>query len=274
VHPCEQAKAGPPASVDAKPGRLLLALPAYNEAAALPRLLPRVHEAMADGGLAYEIVVVDDGSTDGTAEILRERARSLPLHIVTHETNAGLAQTMHDALQTALQRAGPRDVIVAMDADDTHEPALAPQMARMVRDGHHVIIASRYCEGSQVSGVPFTRRVMSRLASYACRLLVPIPGARDYTCGYRAYDAEFLRRVWAGRPPPGEMAGFECTLDILLALHRAGAVVGEVPLSLRYDRKPGGSKMRVGLTAVSALKLLLRFRLCRSEQAVGRSGDG
>ncbi|MFQ5809515.1 MAG: glycosyltransferase, partial [Armatimonadota bacterium] len=260
--------------VDAKPYRLVLALPAYNEEVALPRLLRRVHEAMADDGLAYEIVVVDDGSTDRTGEVLREHTQCLPLHIVTHEQNSGLAQTIHDALHAALERAGPRDVIVAMDADDTHDPGLAPRMAQMVRDGYHVVIASRYCEGSRVRGVPLMRRVMSRLASCACRLLVPISGVRDYTCGYRAYDAEFLRRVWTGRPPPGQMPGFECMLDILLALHRAGAVVREVPLILRYDRKSGGSKMRVGLTAVRALKLLLRSRFRRPEQAQGRSGSG
>jgi dolichol-phosphate mannosyltransferase len=257
------AEVGPPAWVHAEPSRILVALPAYNEAEALPRVLRRVHEAMTDARREYGVIVVDDGSTDGTAEIARQHARFLPVEVVTHDRNQGLAQTIYDGLRATIERASARDVIVTMDADDTHAPGLIVGMARMVREGYHVVIASRYRQGSRVRGVPFVRRAMSRLASYACRLLAPIPGVRDYTCGYRAYDAEFLKSVWTHRPPPGQMAGFECMLDILLALHRAGAVVGEVPMVLRYDVKPGRSKMRVSRTALGALRLLWRFRFSR-----------
>ncbi|MFQ6098428.1 MAG: glycosyltransferase family 2 protein [Armatimonadota bacterium] len=177
-----------PAWVRAQPGRTIVALPAYNEEDALPRLLRRVHEAMVDARLEYEIIVVDDGSTDETPMILQQHARFLPLTTVTHERNAGLSQTIFDALQAALQRATPRDVIVSMDADDTHAPGVILRMVRMVREGYQVVIASRYREGSVVRGVPFGRRALSRLASLTSRLFAPIPGVRDYTCGYRAYD--------------------------------------------------------------------------------------
>jgi dolichol-phosphate mannosyltransferase len=127
-----------------------------------------------------------------------------------------------------------------------------------------VVIASRYRAESRVYGVPILRRVMSRAASLLMRLVFPIRGVRDFTCGYRAYRADVLRR--AIDRYQGEFVnqdGFQCMVDILLKLRPLHLIFGEVPLLLRYDRKGGESKMRVAHTAKNTLVLLWRRRLGR-----------
>jgi len=241
-----------------------IVLPAYNEADNLPRLLAALQEAMEDNGIGYEVIVVDDGSRDQTPAIAERSADTLPVVLVRHAINQGLGAAMRDGLQTALDRAGPRDIVITMDADDTHAPGLIVQMVRMIGEGYDVVIASRYRAESRVYGVPIVRRVMSRAASLLMRLVFPIRGVRDFTCGYRAYRADVLRR--AVDRYQGEFVnqdGFQCMVDILLKLRPLHLIFGEVPLLLRYDRKGGQSKMRVAQTARNTLLLLWRRRLGR-----------
>ena len=239
-------------------------LPAYNEEATLSTLLERLDEAMEEAGLDYEVVLVDDGSSDRTGEIAQRWARDHPLTSVRHERNQGLGATIRDGLFEAASRAAPGDVLVTMDADDTHTPGLILRMARMIAEGYDVVIASRYREGSRTVGVPFARRALSWAGSMLFRIVLPIQGVRDFTCGYRAYRAEVVQQAIAehGRGLV-DQEGFQCMVDILLKLRNRPLIFGEVPMVLRYDRKHGTSKMPVGRTAASTLGLLMRRRMAR-----------
>ena len=239
-----------------------IVLPAYNEADNLPALLGALRETMDDNQIAYDVIVVDDGSRDRTAAIVEACAETLPVLLLRHESNQGLGATLRDGLYTALDRAGRRDIVITMDADDTHMPGLIVRMVRMIGEGYDVVIASRYRPESRVYGVPLLRRVMSRGASLLMRVVFPIRGVRDFTCGYRAYRADVLRRaVDRYRGEFVNQDGFQCMVDILLKLRPMELIFGEVPLLLRYDRKGGQSKMQVGRTAKNTLLLLLRRRL-------------
>lgn len=238
-----------------------IVLPAYDEAENLPALLGALQETMEDNYLDYEVIVVDDGSRDATASIAEAWSQQLPLVLVRHAVNQGLGASIRDGLQAAIERAGERDVVVTMDADATHMPGLIVQMVRMIGEGYDVVIASRYRPESRVYGVPMLRRLASRGASILMRVVFPIRGVRDFTCGYRAYRADVLRR--AVDRYEGEFVnqeGFQCMVDILLKLRPMRLVFGEVPLLLRYDRKGGASKMDIGRTARNTLALLARRR--------------
>jgi dolichol-phosphate mannosyltransferase len=126
------------------------------------------------------------------------------------------------------------------------------------------VIASRYQNGSQVIGVPVTRRLLSYAGSALFRIVFPIAGVRDFTCGYRAYRASVLRRAVARyRAEFVNQEGFQCMVDILLKLSRMQLRFDEVPIILRYDRKGGKSKMKVLPTALRTLALLIRRRVGR-----------
>ncbi len=252
----------PAAAADKARRVVYIVLPAFNEEANMALLLQRLRETMEDNFIRYETIVVDDGSRDQTAEVVQACAREMPLTLVRHPTNLGLGAAVRDGLQAALERAADRDVIVTMDADDTHTPGLIVRMVRMMGEGYDVLIASRYQPESRVYGVPVMRRFMSAAASLLLRILFPIRGVRDFTCGYRAYRAAALRRAVAHYQEDFvNQEGFQCMVDILLKLRRMPLIFGEVPLLLRYDLKGGKSKMNVWQTARQTLGLLFRRRL-------------
>jgi dolichol-phosphate mannosyltransferase len=212
--------------------------------------------------LPYEVVIVDDGSSDDTAKIASQMSFQMPVHLVQHEQNQGLGVTLRDGLREAVDRAGDRDIIITMDADNTHPPGLIDLMVRMIHEGCDVVIASRFQPGARVVGVPFERHILSVGARALFTLLFPTRGVRDYTSGYRAYKASVIRQAFAeyGDDFVGE-TGFSCMADVLLKLRKQGSLFGEAPLRLRYDQKRGESKMEVFRTIWLTLKMLGRHRI-------------
>lgn len=244
-----------------KKRKLWIVLPAYNEEGDLGTLFERIDEALEEANLSFELIVVDDGSTDSTLELANHWSNKLPLRVTHHEVNQGLGATLRDGLRLACEAADPRDVIVTLDADNSHTPELMLRMVRLVREGNDVVIASRFRSGSRVRGVPLLRRILSRCAGLLFRLTFPIKGVRDYTCGYRAYRADVLQQVTNDDPTFFDQEGFQVMVDILLKLRRNKSLVfGEAPLILRYDLKQGASKMDVGATALATLGLIVRRR--------------
>jgi dolichol-phosphate mannosyltransferase len=247
-----------------EPAKVLVTLPAYNEEESLPELLERIGEAFADSHLPYEIVIVNDGSKDATAQIIEQYSLQMPIHAVTHVVNQGLGVTIRDGMREACERANERDIILTMDADNTHPPGLIPRMVQMIHEGCDVVIASRFQNGASVTGVPFNRHLLSYGARLLFTVMFPTKGVRDYTSGFRAYRVSVVREAFEkyGDNFVGEK-GFSCMADILLKLRKSKALFGEAPLRLRYDLKGGESKMQVFRTITLTLKLLFRNRFTK-----------
>jgi dolichol-phosphate mannosyltransferase len=241
---------------------VIITLPAYNEEQTLPLLLERTREAMQENQIDYRVIVVNDGSTDATAESVDAMAQSMPITRVDHEMNRGLGDAIRTGLIHAIEGADERDIIVTMDSDNTHTPGLIASMVRGIHEGNDVVIASRFRPGSHIKGVPLYRRALSRVGSAMFRTLFPTRGVRDFTSGYRAYRAGVVKQAFDTYG--GEFVaetGFSCMVDILLKLRQLDAIMSEVPLILRYDLKMGVSKMAVFRTTVDTLLLLVRRRL-------------
>ncbi len=222
--------------------RIIVMLPAYNEEKDLPALLHRIQCAL-EKWAKYQVVVVDDGSTDHTAQIVRDAAMKMPVELIQHPQNMGLGAAMRTGLKAAAQNS---DVVITLDADNSQDPELIRTMVQRLDEGFDVVIASRFQPGAQEVGVPPFRVFLSHLSSTGIRTLVRYPGVRDYTCGFRAYRAETLRNLIAifGDNFIREN-GFSCMFELLLNLRTLNARASEVPLVLRYDLKEGVSKMRI-----------------------------
>jgi dolichol-phosphate mannosyltransferase len=149
-----------------------------------------------------------------------------------------------------------------MDADNTHDPSILPGMWDLMdRARADIVIASRYAPGGEEIGLTRLRQFLSRGASLLMSIVARVPGARDYTCGFRLYRASTLRRahaIWGERLI--EEAGFTCMAEVLLKLGRGGAKVTEAPLVLRYDLKEGASKMKVMQTIGRYFVMARRLR--------------
>jgi dolichol-phosphate mannosyltransferase len=241
---------------------VLVVLPAYNEAENLAAVLEALDGAGLHARMNLRAIVVNDGSSDSTGVVARDYSGNIPLTLIDHTRNLGLGAAIRSGLLMAVDLASDRDIVVTMDADDTHTPVAIAEMVSRINAGYDVVIASRYRPGSSVIGVPLQRRFLSAAASLLFRSVFPTAGVRDFTCGYRAYRASVLRQAFARYHEEFiNEEGFQCMVDILLKLRRMNLKFSEVPLVLRYDRKGGKSKMKVARTAFRTLGLMLRRRL-------------
>ncbi len=238
-------------------------LPAWNEERVIGPTLAALATAVRGHESAYDAVLVDDGSSDGTVAEA-ERAVSaagggLPLTVLRHEANRGLGAALRTGLYWCLDRAGDTDVIVTLDADNTHPPALIPALVASLDERHELAIASRYRAGSSVRGVPWHRRLLSEGSRLVLSALFPVPGVRDYTCCFRAYRVPLLRRarlVWGDELCTAR--GFEAVLDLLLRLRPLGVRAVEIGFPLDYGERVGASKMKVLRTVGTSLALVAR----------------
>ncbi len=236
---------------------VIIVLPVYNEEKSLSPLLTRIGESMRRAGLSCSVLMIDDGSTDGSLAAARSFDRRLAVRILRHATNQGLGSAIRDGLLAAIRGGSTNDVVVTMDADNSQPPELVPQMVKGIAAGSDCVIASRYAPGSRALHVPLYRRLISWVGNRAYRLRVRAPGVKDYTCGLRAYRASILRR---GFRLHGERfvcsPGFECMGEILIKLRRLGARFTEIPFTLDYGARPGLSKMRLTRTVRGNLRVL------------------
>jgi dolichol-phosphate mannosyltransferase len=242
-------------------GTTHVVLPAYNEAAGLPILLRRLADLTRTEKLT--VWVVDDGSSDATAETATAGVAGLDVRLVSHGVNLGLGRAVQSGLRAVLATAARNDdIIVVMDADDTHDPALIPRLRAEIAAGADIAICSRFVVGGDDTTAPFGRRLLSRSAAVLFNRTLGVADVRDFTSGFRAYRVSLLDRAakhWGERLI--EEQGFACMVELLLKLRHCRPMITEIPLTLRYDRKQSVSKLRLSHTVVQYLKLLVRERL-------------
>jgi dolichol-phosphate mannosyltransferase len=231
-------------------------LPAYNEQGDLPQLMQKMQKALE--GKDYRLVVVNDGSTDQTAEILAQSKGILNLEIVEHPINRGLGETERDGFEFIAWRAERDDFIVRIEGDDTHEPKYLFDLIEKLKDGYDVVNTSRFQPGGGQLGVDAYRAFISRSANLFMKLVFGIRGVSDYSCGYRAYRAAVIKDaldIFGNNLIQLRGMGFTSTLEIIVKLNILGCRFAEVPFVLRYDQKKGGSKMVGSLTMLGYLMM-------------------
>ncbi|MFC1975147.1 glycosyltransferase [Chloroflexota bacterium] len=231
-------------------------LPAYNEEASLPKLLPKLDVALRERDFTYRLVVVDDGSTDRTAEILADYVQRLPMDVITHPLNRGLGETERDGFEFVSARCQPNDVIVRVEGDDTHDPKYIFTLLAKIEEGYDVVNTSRFQPGGGQIGVNNYRTIISRGANMFMRVVFPIPGVHDFSCGYRAYRGRVIQDaigIFGNSFIQLRGLGFTSTLEMIVKLHLLGCRFAEVPFVLRYDQKQSSSKMVSSITTVGYL---------------------
>jgi dolichol-phosphate mannosyltransferase len=237
---------------------IYILLPAYNEVNDIASLLEEFAKSHVPE--PYRVVIVNDGSTDGTADAVNSFAGRLPLTLLSHKTNLGLGKALSTGISHISSLMAEGDILVTMDADNSHKPSLIESLARKISDGYGVVIASRFREGASEQGVPAARRLLSFFGGRLVNVVFRLEGVRDYTSGYRAFSSGTVMRLKErfGGDIVTE-SGFAATLELLLKAGKTGARMAEVPLALRYDQKTGKSKMRVLRTIYQYIKLIARI---------------
>jgi dolichol-phosphate mannosyltransferase len=243
---------------------IYILLPAYNEVASIKALLFSIKEVMESGRYEYCVLVVDDGSNDGTLGQVTDCAAMMPIKLITHSINRGLWETIRDCFEWAAEHSKNGDVIIRMDADNTHDPKYIPSMLEKIGEGYDVVIASRFEEGGGAEGLTAYRTFISYCANLIMKLFFPIKGVKDYSCGFRAYRAETIQKamnVFGNSFIDLKGIGFTCTIEKLIRFRMLKARFVEVPFTLRYDKKFSESKMLSHITTLGYLVLILKHVL-------------
>jgi len=231
--------------------KLWVLLPAFNEEASLPVLLPKIDEIFKKHLLDYKIVIVDDGSSDRTNDLLKSYSQTMPVEIITHEINRGLGETERDGFEYIAANSADEDMIIRIDCDDTHEPMYFINMIDKIKEGYDVVVASRFQKGGGQKGVNAYRALISFSASLFMKIMFNIKGVRDYSCGYRIYRASIIKNaigIFGNQFIQLKGIGFTSTLETIVKLKLMGCRFGEVPFMLRYDQKVSSSKMVSSIT--------------------------
>jgi dolichol-phosphate mannosyltransferase len=230
--------------------RTLVVVPTYNEADNIVPFLTAVRAAAPD----VEVLVVDDNSPDGTGRLADETAVALGNISVLHRTGkAGLGAAYRHGFEVAFERG--HDVIVSMDSDLSHDPAVIPTMIGLVQQGADAVVGSRYVPGGGTVHWPLRRRLLSKWGNRYTGFVLGLR-VRDCTSGFRAYRASALR---AAQPGETSAEGYAFLTELVRRLARSGARVVETPILFR-DRERGVSKMS-GRIIVESMWLVTRWGL-------------
>jgi len=212
--------------------RTLVVIPTYNEAGSIVALAEGV--LVQDPGL--DVLVVDDGSPDGTAEVVERVAAGEPrLSVLRRPGKLGLGSAYLAGFGHGLERG--YDQIFTMDGDGSHDPAYLPAMLAALRDAD-MVIGSRYVPGGGIANWRLHRRVLSRFANAYTRLLLRLP-LHDCTSGYRGYRREVLL---GSDPSAVRSSGYSFLEEIVWRVYRAQFRIVEVPIVFT-DRHFGASKI-------------------------------
>ncbi len=222
----------------ADPGRVLVCIPTYNEALNIREIVGRVRAAVPEA----DVLVVDDGSPDGTGAIADELAEAdQAVHVMHRTEKAGLGAAYVAAFGWGRERGF--GVLVEMDADGSHQPEELPRLLAALR-GADVVLGSRWIPGGEVRNWPRSRRLLSQGGNHYTRIALGLP-LHDATGGFRAYRRAVLDAI-----PLGEVAsqGYCFQVDLAWQAWRLGFRIVEVPITF-VERERGQSKMSRAIVA-------------------------
>ena len=241
---------------------IYVCVPVHNEASTVGLVLWKVRQVFTAFEREYQIIACDDGSTDGTRDVLASYARVLPLTIVTHRARQGYARSLEELLRLALQRTDrpKRDCAITLHADFTHAPETMEEMVKLLESGADLVVA----ELDRMLG---TRTWPERWARRWAPLLLRVGGGvKDSISGFTALRLIVLRQAIRGAPaaPLLTTDGWSANAELLARLAVHARRVEVVPTAGRYDLKQRPSRAKPWHQLLAAWRSRGLIRAARS----------
>jgi dolichol-phosphate mannosyltransferase len=225
--------------------RVLVIVPTYNERENIPEVARRLFDATDD---RVDLLVIDDGSPDGTAEIVKQIASGPhPVHLVERDGKQGLGSAYRLGFRWALERG--YEAVVEMDADLSHDPADVPRLIDALEHAD-LAIGSRYVPGGGTRNWGLPRRLLSRFGNVYARAWLGFD-VKDATAGFRAYRTDWLREADLDSV---RSEGYAFQVEMTFRTHRAGKRIVEVPITF-VERETGSSKMSKKIVLEALLRI-------------------
>ncbi|MFT4289346.1 polyprenol monophosphomannose synthase [Nocardioides sp.] len=248
-------------------GRVVMVIPTYNEADNLAWIVGRLRRAQPE----VDVLVVDDGSPDGTGRLADELADADPqVHVIHRQEKAGLGAAYLHGFAWALDEG--YDVIGEMDADGSHQPEELVRLLDALADGADLVLGSRYVPGGSVVNWPLRRWAISRAGNLYVRLLLGIP-IKDATGGYRLFRRTTLEKIDLAT---ARSAGYVFQTELATRALQHGLKVREVPIEF-IERVRGDSKLSGGIASESMRRVTawgLQERTAQLRGALRRRAGG
>lgn len=230
----------------------IVIIPTYNERENIELMLRTVMALPVE----FDVLVVDDNSPDGTADIVRKLMQEFPnrIHLLLRKEKNGLGKAYIAGFQWALQK--PYDYIFEMDCDFSHDPNDLIRLRDACINGADIAIGSRYCKGGKVKNWPLSRILLSYFASLYVRLVLNFP-IHDTTAGFKCYKKNVLQSIDFDKI---EFTGYAFQIEMKYTAFKLGFKLVEVPIVFK-DREKGQSKMSIKIFKEALWGVLkMRFR--------------
>ncbi len=217
--------------------RIAVLIPTYNERLNISELIPKIEDVFKRNEIDGRIIVVDDHSPDGTADVVEGYSMQYGnVMVLRRPEKMGLGTACLDGFKVALSIKA--DIIVRMDGDLSHNPENIPKIAAKAEEGYGVVIGSRYIAGGRIENWPLRRLVISKAANLLVRVFLGIK-VRDATSEYRAFSSDALKKMSLSEIKTG---GYMFKVEILYNAKEHGVKIGETPIVF-VNRKVGKSKL-------------------------------
>lgn len=233
---------------------LYIVIPLFNEEANVLAVLHDLQKTL--GKKKYQIIVVDDGSTDKTKKIV-EKIQNASIKVVGYTTNMGIGAAFNTGIFEVLNHAQNADSLVIMEGDQTSSLGILPEMIDPINSGKaDVVIASRYKSGGSFAHFPLVRKLFSYGASFLMQRIFPISGIEDYTIFFRAYRVGVIKKAYSLFGTFGliQSRGFVANAELLVKLSFVTERMIEVPFVYDFGLRKGRSK-------IPAIKTILEYIL-------------
>lgn len=229
--------------------KICVVIPTYNERENLPVLVEKISALKIPD---LHIVVVDDNSPDGTGRVADELRNKYPLTTIHRSEKSGLGKAYAQAFQVLPPET---EIVIQMDADLSHDPAIIPKMLEKIKDAD-LVLGSRYIPGGATENWDFFRKLISRFGNFYARAILGLP-YRDLTGGFKCFRRKVLEDIKLGSL---SSTGYNFQIETTYAAHKKGYKILEIPIVFT-ERKIGKSKFNLGIILESFWKVLaLRFR--------------
>ena len=238
--------------------RRLVIIPTYNEIDNISAMIDKVFSLPIE----FDLLVIDDGSPDGTATVVKERQKEFPdrLHIVEREGKLGLGTAYIAGFKWALER--DYDYVFEMDCDFSHNPDDLVRLYERAEEGYDVVVGSRYIKGVNVVNWPMSRLLMSYGASLYVRMATWMP-VHDSTAGFVCYSRKALETIDLDKV---RMKGYGFQIEMKYSAWKLGLKISEVSIVFT-ERREGVSKMSGGIFGEAFFGVMkLPFRKIRRRE--------